>query len=101
MKRTISWITVLFIMLVLPAAFTAAQDEQPKENPPTDQPKPLPALPTAPYVKGDAEAIQAHVDAAKKDLETVRGVVAEKKKAAAEEGLTPEEKEARRRIEVR
>ncbi|MCA8911177.1 MAG: mechanosensitive ion channel [Planctomycetes bacterium] len=95
MKRTISWITVLFIMLVLPAAFTAAQDEQPKENPPTDQPKPLPALPTAPYVKGDAEAIQAHVDAAKKDLETVRGVVAEKKKAAAEEGLTPEEKKKR------
>jgi small conductance mechanosensitive channel len=80
------------LLVLLPLAMVAAQDSTP---PGGDTPTPLPAMPTAPYVKEHVEAITAHLQSARDDVTKARTLVEEKQTAANEADLSPEEKQRR------
>lgn len=93
--RQACWTVAVLTLLALTVAFTAAQDAKPVEDGTSEQPKPLPPMPAAPFVMEDAEAIQAHIDSTNLQLEAARKDLADKQAAAAEPELTPEEKQVR------
>lgn len=93
--RPVCWTVAVLTLLALPVIFTAAQDAKPVEDGTSEQPKPLPPMPAAPFVKEDAEAIQAHIDNVNRQLEAARKDLADKQAAAEQPELTPEEKQAR------
>ncbi|MCA8936959.1 MAG: mechanosensitive ion channel [Planctomycetes bacterium] len=101
MIRFLSWTTCILVMLVAPVVLTFAQDDQPADNDTTEQPEPvpepkvLPPLPTAPFVKEDVEALEAHVESTQEALNKARTNLTEKKAAAAEAGLSVEDQAAR------
>ncbi|MCB9895620.1 MAG: mechanosensitive ion channel [Planctomycetes bacterium] len=93
--QTATRIAVLLALMLLPFA-VAAQDPPPNPKPEGEavQPKPLPPMPTAPYVKEHAEALQAHIDATKAQIEQLNVRLKEQKEAAEKPGLSEEEKAA-------
>ncbi|MCZ7607387.1 MAG: mechanosensitive ion channel [Planctomycetota bacterium] len=93
--RQVCWIAAVISLLALTVAFTAAQDAKPVEDGTSEQPQTLPAMPAAPFVKEDAEALQAHLDAVEPQLQAARKELSDKRAAAAEPDLAPEEKQLR------
>ncbi|MCB9932075.1 MAG: mechanosensitive ion channel [Planctomycetes bacterium] len=93
--RQVCWTVAVLTLLALPVMYSAAQDAKPVENGRQEQPATLPPLPAAPFVKEDAEAIQAHLDALRLQLEAARTDLADKRTAADQPDLTPEDKLAR------
>lgn len=86
--RAIKTLTCIILLLALPAV-AIAQNGNGGEN------AALPERPKAPYVKEDADALQAHIDATQAGLESAKQALTQAEEAAAEEGLSDEQQASR------
>ena len=84
----------LVLALAMIPVLAVGQDPAPTNEGET-KPEPLPQLPTAPYVQEHADALKKHVAAKETAVEKAKFEVTNRQTAAAEEGLSVEEKQKR------